>query len=286
MVSKKSDDLENHRLIIGDQVVYFIDAKRVKEILEPESVHLIITSPPYWNVKDYGDPSQIGFGQSYNNYISSLNEVWNACETVLRPNGKIAVNLAPIPVSTKETGLGRSSIIDIMADVHSYMRQLDLDLSNIFIWDKRKYNNQRIFGSYPFPPNFFSHIAFEYIHLFRKKGSTESRDIKIKEKSKLTKKEWSSWCFNSVWDISPVIKINARGENVFGHIAPFPEELVYRLIRMFSFIGDIVLDPFLGSGTTLKVCQLTKRQGIGFEIVDQYKQMIQQRICESWDPIE
>jgi DNA modification methylase len=266
------------------QEVYLTDANRMLEFIRPESVQLVVTSPPYWNVKDYGDPMQIGFGQSYETFIQSLNSIWDKCVQVLKPNGKIAVIMQPIPVSSKETGLGRSSILDIMTNVHLSMRDLGQDLSNIFIWSKIKYNNQRIFGSYPYPPNFFSHLSFEFIYVFRKPGKTESRPKKIKEASKLSMREWSSWCFNSIWDIPPKIKINARGANILGHIAPFPEEIPYRLIRLFTFVGDVVVDPFLGSGTTLQVCRITKRRGIGFEIVKDYEDLIKKRIMEEWSP--
>ncbi|MFQ5977545.1 MAG: DNA-methyltransferase [Candidatus Heimdallarchaeota archaeon] len=269
---------------VGDQRVYLADASKMLEFIKPESVQLMVTSPPYWNVKDYGDPSQIGFGQSYEAFIQSLNSVWEKCNQVLKPNGKIAVVTQPIPVSSKQTGLGRSSILDIMTDVHSAMRTLEMDLSNIFIWDKRKYNNQRIFGSYPYPPNFFSHLSFEFICVFRKRGKTESRTKDEKEESKVTMEEWSDWCFNSIWDIPPKIKINSRGSNILGHIAPFPEEIPYRLIRLFTFKGDVVLDPFLGSGTTLQVCRITQRRGIGFEIVKEYADLIKRRISEDWTP--
>ncbi|MFX0113439.1 MAG: DNA-methyltransferase [Candidatus Hodarchaeota archaeon] len=269
---------------VSGQKVYLTDSSRMLEFIKPESVQLVVTSPPYWNIKDYGDPAQIGFGQSYETFIQSLNSIWGKCVHVLKPNGKIAVIVQPIPVSSKETGLGRSSILDIMTNVHLFMKELGMDLSNIFIWDKRKYNNQRIFGSYPYPPNFFSHLSFEFIYVFRKPGKTESRSKELKETSKLSMQEWSSWCFNSIWDIPPKIKINSRGANILGHIAPFPEEIPYRLIRLFTFTGDVVLDPFLGSGTTLQVCRITKRQGIGFEIVRDYEDLIKKRIIEEWMP--
>lgn len=269
---------------VGDQRVYHVDASKMLEFVKSESVQLVVTSPPYWNIKDYGDPSQIGFGQSYEAFVKSLNSVWTKCTQALKPNGKIAVVIQPIPVGSKQTGLGRSSILDIMTDVHSSMRILEMDLSNVFIWDKRKYNNQRIFGSYPYPPNFFSHLSFEFICVFRKRGDTESRTKEEKELSKVTMEEWSDWCFNSIWDIPPKIKINSRGRNILGHIAPFPEEIPYRLIRLFTFKGDVVLDPFLGSGTTLQVCRITQRRGIGFEIVKEYADLIKRRISEDWAP--
>jgi DNA modification methylase len=269
---------------VDGQKVYLTDANRMGEFITPESVQLILTSPPYWNVKDYGDPAQIGFGQSYKTFVQSLNSIWKECVQILAPNGKIVVVIQPIPVSSKQTGLNRSSILNIMADVQLSMKNLGMDLSNIFIWDKRKYNNQRIFGSYPYPPNFFSHLSFEFIYVFRKPGKTKARSKKEKEASKLSMREWAAWCFDSIWDIPPKIKINSRGTNILGHLAPFPEEIPYRLIKLFTFMGDTVVDPFLGSGTTLQVCRITDRRGIGFEIVEDYEDIIRKRIVEEWTP--
>ncbi|MHA2495031.1 MAG: DNA-methyltransferase [Candidatus Hodarchaeales archaeon] len=269
---------------VHEQRVYLADANRILEFIKPESVQLVLTSPPYWNVKDYGDPAQIGFGQSYEAFVQSLNSIWKKCVQVLKLNGKIAVVIQPIPVSSKQTGLRRSSILDIMTDVHTAMKNLGMDLSNIFIWNKVKYNNQRIFGSYPYPPNFFSHLSFEFIYVFRKPGKTEVRSKKEKETSKLSMREWTNWCFDSIWDIPPKIKISSRGNNILGHLAPFPEEIPYRLIKLFTFRGDTVVDPFLGSGTTLQVCRITGRRGIGFEIVEDYEDVIRKRIVEEWIP--
>ncbi len=268
------------------QMVYLTDASNMLNYIKPETVQLVVTSPPYWNIKDYGNPEQIGFGQSYQKYSERLNNIWKNCSRVLKPNGKIAIVVQPIPVSSKQTGLNRSSIIDIMGDIQNYTKKLGLDLSNIFIWDKRKYNNQRIFGSYPFPPNFFSHLAFEFIYVFRKPDKKkQKRSEDIKERSKLSVQEWTGWCFNSIWDIPPKIKINSKGTNILGHIAPFPEEIPYRLIKLFSFVEDFVLDPFLGSGTTLQLCRITKRKGIGFEIVKSYEDLIRRKIKEEWKPM-
>jgi len=242
--------------------------KLIKEIKD-ESIDLIVTSPPYFNVKDYKMEDQIGFGQSYVNYIEDLNFVWNECRRILRPNGKICINIKPVPVIGQE----RSRILDIMRDVEVYMEFIGMQLSNMFIWDKRKYNNQVIFGSYPYPPNFYSHLSYEYINVFRKPGKTKTVKQEIKDRSKLTMQEWKKYCIDVFWDISPVIKFGKNGE-IRGHDAPFPVEIPRRLIRLFSFVEDIVFDPFLGSGTTLSACILEQRNGIGFELNPEYEGLI------------
>tara|TARA_Y100000310_G_scaffold274715_1_gene290898 strand:- start:2979 stop:3848 length:870 start_codon:yes stop_codon:yes gene_type:complete len=250
------------------------DTRELIAQLEGKSIHLIVTSPPYWNAKDYSDTNQIGFSQTYNKYIEDLEKIWKHCERILVPNGKICINLQPMPVSKEQTNLDRSSILDIMCDIQISTKNLGLELSNIIIWDKRKYNNQKIFGSYPYPPNMYSHISFEYIYVFRKPGSTRKLPTDIKELSKISLNDWKNWCFNSIWDIAPVIKFGAGDKKANSHIAPFPLEIPRRLIKLFSFVGDTVLDPFLGAGTTLAACQLENRNGIGFELQRDYEQLI------------
>jgi DNA modification methylase len=153
------------------------------------------------------------------------------------------------------------------------MESIGMDLCNCFLWDKRKYNNQTIFGSYPYPPNFYSHLSYEYINVFRKPGKTKEVSKEIKDGSKLTMEEWRQCCIDVFWDISPTIKFGKDGE-VRGHDAPFPIEIPRRLMRLFSFIGDTVFDPFLGSGTTLAACAIEERNGIGFELNPEYENLI------------
>ena len=250
------------------------DSRELLKEIRDNSIDLIVTSPPYWSAKDYGIPGQIGFNQSYEDYLSDLNMVWKECKRVLCPNGKICVNIQPLPVSKEVTRRERSSIQNIMKDVEVFMQEIGMQLSNIFIWDKRKYNNQKIFGSYPYPPNLYSHIAFEFVHVFRKWGKTTKVPSHIKEKSKITVDEWKNWCFNSIWDIPPVIKFGNSQDKLLGHIAPFPVEIPRRLIKLFSFVNDTVLDPFLGCGTTLCACILEKRWGIGIELNPRYEPLI------------
>lgn len=270
----------------GDLRFQIGDSRQLLKELPPCSIDLIITSPPYWNVKDYDHEDQIGYNQSYTTYIDSLNQVWLECNRVLVPNGKLCIDIQPIPIKKTLDGVDaeRSSILDIMADIEQFMRGIKLDLSNIFIWDKRKYNNQMIFGSYPYPPNLYSHVAFEYIHVYRKEGKSRKVDEAIKAGSKISKEEWRQYCFNSIWDIPPVIKFGPGKDDALSHVAPFPIEIPRRLIKLFSFVGDTVLDPFLGSGTTLAACALEKRKGIGFELNPAYEPLIKLAIADPSRP--
>jgi DNA modification methylase len=265
------------------QTVYFHSSENMSEIPN-ESITLVITSPPYWNVRDYGG-EQIGFRQKYEEYIASLNRVWDECIKKLQPNGKLAINLQPLPIAAEESGFKRRTIKDIMVDVQNHLFQKGLFLSGMHYWDKAPYINNVAWGSYPKPTNIHSNTSFEQIYVFVKPGTTRILPKNIDPSDLLTKDEWRHWAVRCIWDdIAPVIKINTKGENIYGHGAPFPEEIPYRIIRMHSLKDEMVLDPFLGSGTTLKICRLLGRQGIGYEINASYQEKIKSRIDEEWTP--
>lgn len=173
-----------------------------------------------------------------------------------------------------------------MFDIEKFMFEQGLFLSGMIYWDKTPYINTVSWGSYPKPTNIAVNTAFEQIFTFVKPGKTRKIEDKVLlSKSQLSKDEWRHWAVRMIWDdISPVIKINPKGENNFGHSAPFPEDIPYRLIKMHTIEGETVLDPFLGSGTTLKITRLTKRKGIGFEINQEYENVIKDRIMEDWSP--
>ena len=278
---KSNQDLSE--IEVEGQKVYFSSSEQMSPIKD-NSITLILTSPPYWNVRDYG-AQQIGFGQSYQEYIASLNRVWKECIRVLQPNGKIAINVQPLPISSDQSGFDRRIIQDIMFDIEKFMFENGLFLSGMVYWDKSVFINNVSWGSYPKPTNIATNTAFEHIYTFVKPGDTRKFDKASLEKSLLDKDEWRHWAVRMIWDdIIPVIKINQKGENIFGHGAPFPEDIPYRLIRMHTLEGETVLDPFLGSGTTLKVARLTKRKGIGFEINSEFQELIVNRIKEDWTP--
>lgn len=267
---------------IENQKIFFKSSEHMDDI-ESDSVTLIVTSPPYWDAKDYGNCEQLGFGQSYNQYISSLNRVWSECIRVLQPNGKIAVNFQPLPISNKYSGFNRRIIQNIMFDVEDFMRKNDMFLSGMHYWDKAPYINTVSWGSYPKPTNIASNTSFEQIFVWVKRGKTRKIPKEIMEANILSKEEWRHWAVRCIWDdISPVIKINSKGEDTYGHPAPFPEDIPYRMIKMHTVEGESVLDPFLGSGTTLKMCRILKRTGIGYEINTNFENLIKQRIMEDW----
>lgn len=269
-------------LIVENQTVFFESSENMREI-ESDSVTLIVTSPPYWNVRDYGS-EQIGFGQIYKEYVNSLDKVWKECERVLQPNGKIAINVQPLPIDRKNSGFGRRVILNLMYDIERFFRESNFYLSGMHYWDKAPYISNVSWGSYPKPTNIASNTSFEQIFVFVKGGKTRKVPPETMQKSLLSKDEWRHFAVRGIWDdISPVIKIDSKGVNKFGHSAPFPEEIPYRIIKMHSAKNETVVDPFLGSGTTLKICRITGRKGIGYEVNENYRELIKTRILEDWE---
>jgi site-specific DNA-methyltransferase (adenine-specific) len=240
--------------------------------IENKSVHLIITSPPYWQIKDYGDKNQIGFNDTYEEYIENLNKVWSECYRVLYPGCRLGVNIGD--QFARAATYGRYKIIPIREEIIRFCESIGFDYMGAIIWQKKTTMNTTggasVMGSFPYPRNGLIEIDYEFILLFKKLGESPNRVPKeIKEQSKLSNEEWRKY-FTGHW--------NFAGVKQNGHIAMFPEELPRRLIKMFSFIGETVLDPFLGSGTTTKVAAELNRKSIGYEINKNYLKIIKERM--------
>ena len=253
-----------HKIIIGD-------SRNMAEISN-ESVHLIITSPPYWQLKDYGDTNQIGYNDTYETYIENLNQVWAECHRVLNPGCRLCVNIGD--QFTRAVTYGRYKIIPIREEIIRFCESIGFDYMGAIIWQKKTTMNTTggasVMGSFPYPRNGLIEIDYEFILLFKKLGTSPNNVSKeIKEKSKMTKEEWRQY-FTGHW--------NFAGCKQAQHIAMFPEELPRRLIKMFSFLGETVLDPFLGSGTTMKVARELERNSIGYEINPEYLKIIKDKI--------
>jgi DNA modification methylase len=238
--------------------------------VESGKAQLIITSPPYWNIMSYSEQNgQMGREQPYKNYLEELNQVWKECERILAPNGKLCINTTFIPVSPKSNG--KRCRKPIPTDIaNEILSKTSLELYDLYIWDKGYYlfgNHHLMFGSYPYPPNLICRLDFEFIYVFVKSGDPTQRTKEVKEKSTISKKEWVEFT-KGVWQISPE---KDPGKE---HLAPFPLEIPYRLIKMFSFCGDLVVDPFAGRGTVMKVAEFLGRESIGYEISEKYKKLI------------
>jgi len=258
---------------IADAVIYNHDSSDMSMIPD-ESVNLIITSPPYWTLKDYDVEGQIGKGSSsYDYYLGELNKVWKECVRVLAPDGKICINIMPFLLTGKAARFERRETRLVLGDIERFMDSTGCMFQfGLYIWDKRKIARFSSFGSYPYPPNIFSTYPYEWITVFSKKGKRKPVSKEVKEKSKLTTEEWQKWAINSIWEMQPA---KAKAE---GHPAPFPKELPLRLIKLYSFWGDTVLDPFAGTGTTLLAAQELGRKSIGFELNPEYIKLINKKL--------
>lgn len=257
----------------SSQTIYIKSSINMTEIID-NSVHVIITSPPYWNKKDYGNSNQIGFNQDFNEYLQQLFVVFKECSRVLIPGGRLCINIGDVFSSKEETG--RYKVFPIHAYLLTELEKYDLDYTNTIIWRKIGTSNGSggikggIFGSYPYPPNGVINNEIEYILTFKKTGIRD-----IVEKSILDKFEKDEWLlhFGQIWDIPSVSQKK-------GHPAIFPDEIPKRLIKMFSFHNEIILDPFVGSGTTCKVALELGRQSIGYEIQSKFVSLISEK-CPS-----
>jgi DNA modification methylase len=250
--------------------IFTHSSKHMSEI-EDNSIRLIITSPPYFNVKDYGIEDQIGkSSETYEHYIESMLPVWKECYRVLKPNGKLCINtpIMPMEKKTYSTHYNRD-ILNINNDIeHCILKHTLFYRYGSIIWDKGS-TDQLMMGSYPYPPNFYLLNTIEYINILVKDGQPEKISQAIKDKSKLSKEEWREY-ISTIWKFAP--------ERNRDHPAPFPVELPLRLIKMFSFVDDIIVDPFMGSGTTAIAAVLSQRKYLGYEINPAYVNMINNRL--------
>ena len=246
------------------------DSRNMEE-LKDESVQLIITSPPYWQLKDYGTGDQIGFNDSYEDYINNLSLVWKECYRVLQQGCRLCINIGD--QFARSVYYGRYKIIPIREEIIKFCETIGFDYMGAIIWQKVTTCNTTggatIMGSFPYPRNGIIKLDYEFILIFKKLGVPPKVDRQIKEQSKLTLDEWNEY-FYGHWNFS--------GERQDKHLAMFPEELPKRLIKMFSFVGDTVLDPFLGSGTTCLAARKLNRNSIGYEINKDFLSVIEQKL--------
>jgi len=268
--------------------VYFSDARDMKDIPD-ESVQLVVTSPPYFNIKDYSKDGfqqekqgvsmagQIGDIADYQTYIREMLLVWKECFRVLKPNGKLAINTPLMPMLKKNLNTHYNRhIFDIDSDIkQSILCNTPFYLMDVYIWNRTNPSKGVMFGSYPYPRNFYAQNTTEFISIYVKDGKPDNNISQdIKECSKLSQAEWLLYT-KQIWDIP----IPSRNDSAFGkHSALMPEEIARRCIKLYTFVGDIVLDPFAGSGTTLKVAKNENRNYIGYEISDSYKNIIYSKL--------
>lgn len=257
-----------------------------------ESIALIVTSPPYFNIKDYSkdgyqknviskcEKDDVGKINDFQKYIKSLLPIWRECFRVLKPNGKLCINVPLMPMLKKEMNTHHNrDIFDLQASIqNSILNETDFFLMDLYIWNRTNSSKSLMFGSYPYPSNFYAQNTTEFITVYVKDGKPKTVDPKIKEMSKLTQEEWLEYT-KQIWDIP----IPNKSDLAYGiHSAIMPEEIARRCIKMFSFVDDIVLDPFTGSGTTLKVAKELRRKYVGYEIYKSYKKIINAKLANNF----
>jgi len=251
------------KIIIGD-------SRKMIEVKD-NSIDLIVTSPPYWHIKDYGVKGQIGYGQSLHEYLKDLYRIWKECYRILKLGRRLCINIGD--QFARSIIYGRYKVIPLHAEFIAQCEDIGFDFMGSIIWQKKTTMNTtggaNVMGSYPYPPNGMVEIDYEFILIFKKPGKGRRISKEIKEKSKLTKEEWKEY-FYGHWYFG--------GARQIEHEAMFPEELPKRLIKMYTFVGDTVLDPFLGSGTTVKVALNLNRNAIGYEINKKFLDVIKEKL--------
>ena len=238
------------------------------------SVHLVLTSPPYWTLKEYPEHrGQLGQIEDYDTFHDELEKVWRHCHRVLVPGGRLVCVVGDVCLSRRRHG--RHLVMPMHADIVVRARRIGFDNLSPIFWYKianahYEVENGSSFLGKPYEPNAIIKNDVEFILMLRKPGGYRQPSEEQREASKLTKEEYQQW-FQQVWN-------GLMGESTRHHPAPYPEELAYRLVRMFSFSGDTVLDPFMGSGTSLLAAARCGRNAIGVEIEPSYVKMAQARL--------
>ncbi len=246
-----------HKLINGDA--------RYLSFIKDESVHLVLTSPPYWNLKKYRDnPDQLGHIDQYETFLLELEKVWREVYRVLVPGGRLVCVVGDVCVSRR--AFGRHLVFPLHADICVMCRKIGFDNLNPIIWHKiananyEVANGSRFLGK-PYEPNAIIKNDIEFILMQRKPGGYRKPTDRQRELSKINKKDFDDW-FRQIWNIP--------GASTRNHPAPFPFELASRIVKMFSFVEDTVLDPFCGTGTTMIAALRSGRNSIGVEIEPEY----------------
>jgi site-specific DNA-methyltransferase (adenine-specific) len=254
-----------HRLINADA--------RSMRFIPDQSVHLVVTSPPYWTLKKYNEnEAQLGHIADYELFLQHLGEVWKEAYRVLVPGGRLVCVVGDVCLSRRE--YGRHLVMPLHADIAVICRKIGFDNLNPIIWHKIsnaefEANTGSKFLGKPYEPNAIIKNDIEFNLMQRKPGGYRQPSEEQRRKSMIDKDDYTQW-FRQFWTIT--------GASTKKHPAPFPFELAYRLVRMFSFWGDTVLDPFCGTGTTMLAAMKCERNSIGIEVDEEYCKMALERL--------
>lgn len=255
-------------------IIYEGDARDLSRIPD-ESVHLVVTSPPYAHLKRYEDhPQQLGHIEDYETFLDELDKVWAECFRVLVPGGRVACVVGDVCISRRRGG--RHYVLPLSADIQVRARPIGFDALTPIRWLKvaniklEASSSSRFLGK-PNLPNGVIKNDIEHILFLRKPGGYRKPTADMEEASRISTDDYANW-FAPIWTVS--------GASTRQHPAPFPKEIAVRLIRMFSFAGDIVLDPFAGTGTTNLAAIETGRNSVGVEIEPKYIELIERRLSQ------
>lgn len=251
------------------------DARGMRD-LATASVHLVVTSPPYWTLKDYRDSEgQMGHIEDYEEFLGELDKVWAHCFRALVPGGRLICVVGDVCLSRRKNN-GRHTVIPLHASIQEHCRKLGFDNLAPIIWHKisnavHEVENGSSFLGKPYEPNSVIKNDIEFILMERKHGGYRTPDLPTRVLSVISGENHKRW-FQQIWT-------GVTGASTRSHPAPYPMEMAQRLIRMFSFVGDTVLDPFLGTGTTTVAAAAVGRNSVGFEIDEYYFDLAHKRIA-------
>ena len=249
--------------------------------LAPESVHLIVTSPPYWTLKQYRDTEgQLGHLEDYEEFLVELDGIWQQCFDALVPGGRLICVVGDVCLSRRKNN-GRHMVVPLHASIQEHCRQIGYDNLSPIIWHKIANATYEVSGNgssflgKPYEPNAVIKNDIEFILMERKPGGYRKPSLAKRVLSVISETNHRDW-FQQIWT-------GLTGASTRNHPAPYPVELAERLIRMFSFVGDTVLDPFLGTGSTTIAAMKCGRNSIGYEIDPTYLKYAEKQIRQSVD---
>jgi len=264
------------RTIPTKHILHRADARRM-EFLETESIELVLTSPPYWTLKEYHKTKgQLGYISNYEEFLAELDKVWEHCFRALVPGGRLICVVGDVCLSRRKNQ-GRHTVVPLHASIQEHCRKIGFDNVAPIIWHKIANVVHEVEGGggylgKPYEPNAVIKNDIEFILMERKPGGYRSPSLAHRVLSVIAAENQQKW-FQQIWT-------GLNGASTRQHPAPFPIELAERLIRMFSFVQDTVLDPFMGTGTTNLAAARCGRNSIGLEVDPHYFEMAYQRITQ------